>query len=148
MEVVWNAKFGNFSQCPVQQPLPKQANMSAVQGNSGENSQIQFFNFRGGMTPLMMQGSPQSQSVRNDRAPPATSDQGMLPIGALGGNPAQSTDLDINSGSMTSSANTIIWQQSFQGADLLTQSLGNYLITSPQDRNVMAAQVCRQPSSC
>jgi hypothetical protein len=70
----------------------------------------------------------------------------MLPIGAFGGNPAQSTDSDRNCGSMTSSANTAILQQSFRGADLLTQSLGNYLITSPQDdSNVMAAQVCRQP---
>jgi hypothetical protein len=43
---------------------------------------------------MMMQGSPQSQSVRSDRQFPAPSDQGRLPIGALEGNPTQSTDRD------------------------------------------------------
>ena len=96
---------------------------------------------------MMMQGSPQSQSVRSDRQFPAPSDQGRLPIGALGGNPTQSTDRDRFSGSETSSANTAIQQQSSRGADLLTQSLGNYLIKSPQDvRYAMTAQVCGQPA--
>ncbi len=100
---------------------------------------------------MMMQGSPQSQSVRSDRQFPAPSDQGRLPIGALGGNPTQSTDRDRFSGSETATANTAIQQQSSRGAessaDLLTQSLGNYLIKSPQDvRYAMTAQVCGQPA--
>ncbi len=52
-----------------------------------------------------MQGSPQSQSVSN-RQFPAPSDQGRLPIGALGGNPTQSTDRDRFSWSEMSGANT------------------------------------------
>jgi hypothetical protein len=97
---------------------------------------------------MMMQGSPRSQSVRSDRQFPAPSDQGRLPIGALGGNPTQSTDRGRFSGSETSSANTAIQQQSSRGADPLTQSLGNYLIKSPQDvLYAMTAQVCRgQPA--
>ncbi len=112
--------------------MQRHAFMSPVQGNIGENSQIQFFNYQQG-TPMMMQGSPQSQSVLSDRQFPAPSDQGRLPLGALGGNPTQSTDSDRFSGSETSSANTAIKQQSSRGADLLTQSLGNYPIKSPQD---------------
>jgi hypothetical protein len=75
--------------------------------------------------------------------------QGKLPIGSLGGNPTQSSDSDRFSGSETSSANTAIQQQSStgRGVDLLTQSLGNYLIKSPQDLlYAMTAQVCRQPA--
>jgi len=126
--------------------MQRQAFMSPVQGKIGESRQIQFFNYREG-TPMMMQGSPQSQSVRSDRQFPAPSDQGRLPIGALGGNPTQSTDRDRFSGSETSSANTAIQQQSSRGADPLTQSLGNYLIKSPQDvRSAMTAQVCGQPA--
>jgi hypothetical protein len=96
---------------------------------------------------MMMQENPQSQSVPSDRQFPAPSDQGRLPIGALGGNPTQSTDCDRFSGSETSTANTAIQQQSSRGADLSTQSLGNYLIKSPQDvQYAMTAQVCRQPA--
>jgi hypothetical protein len=71
----------------------------------------------------------------------------MLSIGALGGNPGQSTtDSDRSSGSMTSSANSTIPQQSLRGADRLTQSLRNYMITSPEDEYIaIAAQVFRQP---
>jgi hypothetical protein len=72
----------------------------------GESPQILFYIYREG-TPTMMPGSPQSQSVRSDRHFPAPSDQCMLPIGALGGNPTQSTDRDRFSGSETS-ANTAI----------------------------------------
>jgi hypothetical protein len=71
---------------------------------------------------MMMQGSPQSQPVRSDRQYPAPSDQGMLPIGAPGGNATQSTDRARFSGSETSSANTALQQQLSRGADLLTQS--------------------------
>ncbi len=107
-----------------------------MQGNIGESPQIHFFNYREG-TPMTMQGSPQCQSVRSDRQHPAPSDQGRLPIGALGGNPTQLTDHDKFSGSETSTANTAIQQQSSRGADLD--------IKSPQDvRYAMTAQVCRQ----
>ncbi len=137
---------GVFSQYPGEQSMQRQAFMSPVLGNIGESPQIQFFNYREG-TPMMMKGSPQSQSVRSDRQFPAPSDQGRLPIGALGGNPTQSTDRDRFSGSETSSANTAIQQQSSRGADSLAQSLGNYLIKSPQDvRYAMTAQVCGQPA--
>ncbi len=64
---------GVFSQYPGQQSMQRQAFMSPVQGNIGESPQIQFFNYREG-TPMMMQGSPQSQSVRSDRQFPAPSD--------------------------------------------------------------------------
>ncbi len=57
---------GVFSQYPGQQSMQRQAFMSPVQGSIGESPQIQFFNYREG-TPMMMQGSPQSQSVRSDR---------------------------------------------------------------------------------
>ena len=59
--------------------MQRQAFMSPVQGNIGEIPQIQFFNYREG-TPMMMQGSPRSQSVRSDRQFPAPSDQGRLSI--------------------------------------------------------------------
>jgi hypothetical protein len=70
---------GVFSQYPGQQSIQRQLFMSPVQGNIGESPQIQFFNYREG-TPMMMQGSPQNQSVRSDRQFPAPSDQGRLPI--------------------------------------------------------------------
>jgi hypothetical protein len=56
---------GVFSQYPSQQSIQKQAFMSPVQGNIRESPQIQFFIYREG-TPMMIQGSPQSQSVRSD----------------------------------------------------------------------------------
>jgi hypothetical protein len=123
---------GVFSQYPGQQSMQRQAFMLPVQDNIGESPQIQFFNYREG-TPMMMQGSHQSQSARSDRQFLAPSDQGRLPIGVFGGNPTQSTDRDRFSCSEISSANTAIRQQSSRGADLLTQSLGNYLFKFPQD---------------
>jgi hypothetical protein len=126
--------------------------MSPVQDNTGDSPQIQFLNYREG-TSMKMQGSLQSQSVRTDRQFPALSDQGRLPIGALGGNPTQSTNRDRFSGSETSFkfANTAIQQQSSRAAELFAQSLGNYLIKSRQDvLCAMTAQVtslvCGQPA--
>ncbi len=98
---------------------------------------------------MMMQGIPQSQTVRSDRQFPAPSDQGRLSTGALGGYPTQSTDRDRFSGSETSTANTAIQQQSSRESDLLTQSVGNFLIKSTVTQDVryaMIAQVCWQPA--
>ncbi len=66
--------------------MQRQAFMSPVQGNSEKSLQIQCFYYRK-ETPMMMQGSLQNQSVPSDRQFPAPSDQGRLPIGAMGGNP-------------------------------------------------------------
>ncbi len=70
---------GVFSQYPGQQSMQRQAFMSPVQGNIGESPQIQFFNYRE-ETPMMMQGSSQSQSVRSERQFPAPSDQGRSSV--------------------------------------------------------------------
>ncbi len=51
---------GVFSPYPGQQSIQRQAFMSPVQGDIGESPQIQFLNYLEG-TPMMMQGSPQSQ---------------------------------------------------------------------------------------
>ncbi len=84
---------GVFSQYPGQQSMQRQAFMLPVQINIGESPQIQFFNYQEG-TPMMMQGSPQSQSVRSDRQFSAPSDNGRLSIGALGGISRQYNSID------------------------------------------------------
>jgi hypothetical protein len=84
---------------------------------------------------MVLQVAPQSQNFRQvDRQFPAPSDQGMLSIGAKGGTSNQQSDR--YSGSDSSVANTSI-QQLSGGAAILTRSLGNYLVTSPN--NAMSA---------
>jgi hypothetical protein len=89
-----------------------------------------FIEPRPGLHPVVVQVSPQSQFFRQvERQLPPASDQGMLSIGTQGGTWIQHPDR--YSGSDWSSAKTAIQQQPTRGT-LLTQQLGNYIITSPQ----------------
>ncbi len=85
--------------------------------------------------------APQSQIFRQvDRHVPSPSDQGMLSIGAQGGTSNQQSDR--YSGSDPSVAKTAI-QPPSGGAAILTRSLGNYLVTSPN--NAMSAICADMP---
>ncbi len=75
---------------------------------------------------------------------PAASDQGMLSLGAQGGNSIQ--QVERFSGAESSTANTAVRKS--QGAELLAPLLGNYLLTSQQSQsNAMNAIVINPQSS-
>jgi hypothetical protein len=105
-----------------------------AQSNTGEGPQIHFIEPRPGLHPVVVQVAPQSQFFRQvERQLPPPSDQGMLSFGAQGGTTIQHPDR--YAGSDSSSAITAIQQQPTRGALLskvLTQQLGNYMITPPQ----------------
>jgi hypothetical protein len=89
--------------------------------------------------------SPQSQIFRQDvRQMPAASDQGMLSMGAQGGNSIQ--QVERYSGAESSTANNAVRKP--QGAEILAPFLGNYLLTSQQSQsNAMNAIVINPQSS-
>ena len=58
-----------------------------MSSNSGDVPQMHFIDHRTVPNPMVLQVSPQNQIFRQDvRQMPAASDQGMLSMGAQGGN--------------------------------------------------------------
>jgi hypothetical protein len=126
-----------FFQPQGQQNMQRTAHVSQTMGPgyTGEAPQIQFLHPSPGPNPMVLQVSPQSQIFRqvDARQMPNVSEQGMMSIGAQPGNSAQQSDR--YSGSESSSANTAVRAQPSRGAALLTQSMRNYLCTSPYSQS-------------
>jgi hypothetical protein len=89
----------------------------------------------------------QSQIFRQDvRQMPASSDQGMLSMGAQGENSIQQVERFSGAESSTANLNTAV--QKSRGAELLAPFLRNYLHTSQQSQsNAMNAIVINPQSS-
>jgi hypothetical protein len=128
--------------------MQRQAFMSPVQGNIGENPQIQCFNYKEGSPMMMHSARKSSKSICTKWSTiSSTIWSGKVTYWSSG---RQSNSIARQwqiFGSETSSANTAVQQQSSRAAKLFTHSLGNYLDKSPhQVRYAMTAQVCGQPA--
>ena len=96
-------------------------------GYASESPQVHYVSHSPEPNPMMLQVSPQSHIFRqvDARQMPNVSEQGMMSVGAQGGNVAQQSDRYPRSDS--SSANTAVRVQQSRGAAMLMQSMGNYL---------------------
>ncbi len=75
-----------FVQSPNSQMMHRQELMSEIQGSAADSPQIIYFTHQENSNQMLIQGSPQDQSLRQTgRQSLLPSDQGMLSIGAQGG---------------------------------------------------------------
>ncbi len=127
---------GQYVQSLNSQMLHRQALMSKMQGSAGASAQRYYLTYREieSSNQIPIQGSPQSFSLRlTDRQSLLPPDQGVLSIGLIIGAQGGTSNpqSDLHSGSELF-ANMAIQHQPSRCAAVLTQQLGNYLITSPR----------------